>query len=376
MNQARTTALAALLGALACVAGPSGARAADVDISVPSARLAAFFGHPFAMRAEVLTPPGFDPHGARRYPAIYEIHAFDRNFRPSWKPYAQWRDAIARAPEPFVVVFLDATEPAGHNEFVDSAGDGPWQTALTTELIPALEEAFRLEPDAAGRFVVGHSSGGWSALWLQLAAPDVFGGAWAIAPDPVDFHDFAGPDLADVPPQNFYDGPHGPWPFVRVGGRDTSTLRAYVASQRRLVGDQFASFEAVFSPLGPDGKPRPLFDRRTGDVDPVVAAYWETHYDLTAKVRRDWPTLAAREAGKINVFVGTADTFHLETSVARFARALRELGSDARVTFAPGRDHWSIFDLDGGLIARIVREASETRARELRAAATGRPKPG
>ncbi len=36
----------------------------------------------------------------------------------------------------------------------------------------------------------GHSSGGWSSLWLQIEHPEVFGGVWSLAPDPVDFRDF------------------------------------------------------------------------------------------------------------------------------------------------------------------------------------------
>ena len=33
-------------------------------------------------------------------------------------------------------------------------------------------------------------------------------------------------------------------------------------------GGQLHSFEAVFSPLGHDGRPRPLWDRATGAMDP------------------------------------------------------------------------------------------------------------
>ena len=46
-----------------------------------------------------------------------------------------------------------------------------------------------------GRLLQGHSSGGWAALWLQVNYPDVFGGTWPTAPDPVDFHAFIPVDL-------------------------------------------------------------------------------------------------------------------------------------------------------------------------------------
>ncbi len=85
---------------------------------------------------------------------------------------------------------------------------------------------------------------------------------------------------------------------------------------------------------------RPLGDRATH-----VARYRPEAGGQTQRLRRD------------------EDTFHLESSVARFATTLRSLGSDARVTIAAHRNHWSIFDESDGLIARIVREASEANAR-------------
>jgi hypothetical protein len=55
-------------------------------------------------------------------------------------------------------------------------------------------------------------------------------------------------------------------------------------------GGQMASFEAVFSQRGPDGQPRPLFDRETGRIDPSVQKAWE-RYDISAILRQEWPQL-------------------------------------------------------------------------------------
>jgi len=359
----RVVAFVLALGFVAS-AGRAASAAAIYEFSTPSSVLGAFFNHPVKMRAQVLVPDDYDRAPQRRYPAIYYVHAFGPA-RPTYAVSNAWRAALAAAPESFVLVLLDATYPAGHNAFVDSANDGPWGTALTTEFIPALEANVRLEPRASGRFLVGHSSGGWSSLWLQVNYPQLFGGVWSIAPDPVDFHDFTGPNIADTPPQNFFRGPHGLWPIYRVQGRDRETLRRFVRDEDAKPGGQFDSFEAVFSPRGANGKPQQLFDRRTGDVDPAVAAYWEAHYDIAALVRRSWPELAPQLAAKLNIFVGTQDTYHLETSVARLAEVLRDLGSDARVTFARDCDHWSIFDYEGGLFSRIVREMHVTRASQF-----------
>src|SRR3546814_4636404 len=91
---------------------------------------------------------------------------------------------------PMSWVILDQHIATGTHEFADSANNGPWGAALTTEAIPALEAKYRMDARPSGRFLNGHSSGGWSTLWLQVAYPKIFGGTWPTAPDASDFHDF------------------------------------------------------------------------------------------------------------------------------------------------------------------------------------------
>jgi hypothetical protein len=47
-------------------------------------------------------------------------------------------------------------------------------------------------------------------------------------------------------------------------------------------GEQFDIWQAVYSPAGDDGYPKPIFDKETGDIDHSVAAHWKDHYDLYA----------------------------------------------------------------------------------------------
>ncbi len=70
---------------------------------------------------------------------------------------------------------------------VNSANNGPYQDALLTELVPALEKRFHLIPEANARSLTGGSTGGWECAALQIQRPDFFGGAWCLYPDPVDF---------------------------------------------------------------------------------------------------------------------------------------------------------------------------------------------
>src|SRR5206468_6466151 len=132
-------------------------------------------------------------------------------------------------------VFLDGSFPTGHHDFADSVNNGPWGKALTTELIPYLEQHFHLVAKPYARFLTGHSSGGWSSLWLQVAYPDFFGGTWSTSPDPVDFRDFQRVDLY-APDQNLFTDAEGqPRPLSR-GDRGRVLLYKKFSDMEVLMG--------------------------------------------------------------------------------------------------------------------------------------------
>jgi acetyl esterase/lipase len=96
-----------------------------------------------------------------------------------------------------------------------------------------------------------------------------------------------------------------------------------------------------------------LFDRDTGRIDPVVQKAWE-RYDISRILRQNWQALGPRLRGKLHIIVGTADTFHLDEAARLLDETLKELGSDARVEFVEGRNHFDLYK--GGLTERIARE--------------------
>jgi S-formylglutathione hydrolase FrmB len=198
---------------------------------------------------------------------------------------------------------------------------------------------------ASGRFLTGHSSGGWATLWLQTRYPSVFGGTWSTSPDPSDFHDFTNIDLY-APGANAYREADGSeTPLVRDHDKLIATLRQFARLEQVIgpYGGQFASFDWVFSPKGPDGRPLPIFDRTTGAVDPAVAAYWRDHYDIAWRIEHHWPALRRDLDGKIHLIVGTADTFYLDGPAHRLKAVLDRLGAHAAFTFLPGRTHGDLF---------------------------------
>ena len=299
------------------------------------------------MKAWVLLPPGYGSHPKESYPTVYFTHGFGGNLaemRVQIAPILYQHMKSGKMPE-MIWVLLDESGPTGTHEFADSVNNGPWGAALATELIPYLERRYRMDARVSGRFLQGHSSGGWATLWLQTRYPKIFGGTWSTSPDPSDFHAFSTVDLY-APKANMYRRPDGSaQPIVRVHGRVLATMEQ-LARMEAVVGDyggQLASFEWVFSPRGPDGRPLPMFDRTTGAVDPTVVAYWGDHYDIARRIETHWATLAPDLRGKIHLFVGTDDTFYLDSAAHRLQSLLDRLHGEARFTFIPGRTHFDLY---------------------------------
>jgi hypothetical protein len=311
-----------------------------------SPALTAFSGRQTYVRAWVITPPDYEDHRADRYPAVYWTHGFGGDLNGARFVGGEILDLMTKKKlPPMIWVMLDESCPTGTHEFDNSVNNGPWGTALTTEFIPYLEKKYRMDGEPAGRFLQGHSSGGWASLQLQIDYPTVFGGTWSTSPDPSDFHDFTGIDLY-APHANVYRRSDGtPSPIARDHGKVVATFEQFAKNERVLgpYGGQIASFEWVFSPRGADGRPLQMFDRDTGDVDPVVIAYWRDHYDLAHIVQTTWNERGADLRGKIHVFVGTADTFYLDRAAHKLDAVLSALGANAHFTYIPDRTHFDLY---------------------------------
>jgi hypothetical protein len=325
-----------------------------------SERLSAFWGREQVIEAGVVLPPGHGD-GKGRWAVCYDIHGFGGSHRAAWSRGQQLLTKMEQGDYPrLLYVYLNAHFPLGHHEFADSVNNGPWGQALTEEFIPALEQAFGAAAKPSARFLTGHSSGGWSSLWLQVTYPEFFGGTWSTAPDPVDFRDFTGFDIYSA--KNAYVGADGqPIQLMRRGGAWLMTIQQFTERelQRRDYGGQMASFDAVFSPRGEDGRPMRLWNRETGDLDPVVAQYWR-RYDISWLLRDQWAMLGPKLGGKLKVFCGLQDTFRLEGACKLLKVELAKLGSDAEVILVEERDHGTLLRphelWPQGLLDRIHRE--------------------
>lgn len=332
-----------------------------IDFVSPS--LTGFWGREIHMRGWVLLPPDYASHPNDRYPTVYFTHGFGGTLsalRARYGPILYGRMKQGKMPG-MIWVLLDESSATGTHEFADGVNNGPWGTALTTELIPHLESTYRMDARTSGRFLQGHSSGGWATLWLQTRYPKIFGGTWSTSPDPSDFHFFSTIDLY-APHANFYRTPEGKLhPMLRDHGEPHATMQQLAEVEQVLgeYGGQLASFEWVFSPRGSDGRPAQLFNRTTGEIDPNIANYWREHYDIVERLKSNWNTIGPDLKGKIHLFVGTDDTFYLDGAAHSLQSTLDQLGGEAQFTFLPSRSHFNVY-LDGtdrdALFDRIAAE--------------------
>jgi hypothetical protein len=147
-----------------------------------------------------------------------------------------------------------------------------------------------------------------------------------------------------APDANMYTDSRGQRrPIARMGDTARLFYREFVRVETVLgPGGQIGSFEAVFSPRGEGGSPRPLFDRATGKVDPETARAWEK-YDIVKVLEKNWPTLAPKLKGKLRVYAGEKDNFYLEGATRLLGAKLKELDPENSaqwiVEVVPGMAH-------------------------------------
>ena len=325
--------------------------------------LSRFWGHQMRIRAWVILPPGYDTSPQERYPTVYCTHGFGGNLESSLMSGMSIRGRLEQGKmPPMIWVMLDESLPEGTHEFADSVNNGPWGSALTGEFVPYIERKYRTDTRRDGRFLNGHSSGGWATLQLEVNYPRIFGGTWSTSPDPSDFHDFTGPDLYASAANLLIRKPDGtPWPLIREGGKVLATFEEFARLEAVLgpYGGQISSFDWVFSPKDDSGAPKPMFDRQTGAVNPEVVAYWREHYDLAHIVEANWNSRGADLKGRIHLMVGTSDTFYLDGAAHKFEAVLNRLGAEAHFSYLPEKTHFDLYAIGQDREALFDRIAAE-----------------
>lgn len=313
-------------------------------IKFQSKILSDFWGQPMFLGATILLPKGYHEEMNRRYPVNYIQGHFST--RPPYgfrEPETGGTGARAQrgtqfykywtsddAPRMLAVTFQHPCPYYDDSYAVNSPNVGPFGDAILQELIPHIEENFRVIRESYARVLSGGSTGGWISLALQIFYPDFFGGVFSLCPDPVDFRYFQCIDI--YKDKNAYHKDFGWRTVPTASDRDTFGITLLTSKQRNMYelvlgtkgrsGEQIDIFEAAYGPIGPDGYLKPLFDPVSGEIDPEVAEYWRENFDLRHILERDWAELGPKLEGKIHIYTGDMDTHYLDNAVVLMERFL------------------------------------------------------
>ena len=295
-------------------------------IRFQSVILSKWWGQPIYLGATVLLPKGYDTHPNVRYPVNYMQDHFSLNPPGGYGRGGDFdRFWMSDTAPRFIAVTLQHPSPYYDDSYgVDSENNGPYGEAIIKELIPAVEQKFRVIREPWARMLSGGSTGGWIALAHQVLYPDFYGGSFALCPDAVDFsyHQIVniysdanayyidkGWSKVERPSQRKIDG------NIEVMMKDENWYELVVGDKSRS-GGQWDIWEATYSPVGPDGYPRRLWNKETGIIDKSVAEQWKK-YDMAEILRKNWTVLGPKVANKIHIYVGDMDSYYLNDAVEK-----------------------------------------------------------
>ena len=345
-------------------------------IKFQSPLLSEFWGRPIYLGAIVLLPKGYDTHPDVEYPVHYIQGHFSLRppygFREDGGFFDAWTGEDF--PRMIAVTFQHPCPYFDDSYAVNSVNSGPYGDALLTELIPLIEEKFRIIRKPYARVLSGGSTGGWESLALQIFHPEFFGGTWSFFPDPVDFRYYQLVNIYEDENAFFIDrGWMKPErPLMRDGHgqvlvtlRQMNQLEAVLGSKGRSC-QQLDAWNAVYGPVGKDGYPRLLWDKQTGDIDHEVAEYLKD-YDLRFHLEKNWKMIGPQLVGKLHVYCGDMDNFYLNEAVYEMEAFLESTENPYYAgTFQYGRPRqthgWNPFGRNTGEMEKAMAEHIEKNA--------------
>ncbi len=356
-------------------------------IKIQSQILTEFWGQPMYLGAVILLPKGYHENPDQSYPVNYMQGHFSLNppygFREK-KPasgssreqrgydfYEYW--VSDECPRMLAVTFQHPCPYYDDSYAVNSPNVGPYGDAVMQELIPCIEKEFRIIQKPYARILSGGSTGGWISLAMQIFYPEFFGGVFSLCPDPVDFRYFQCVDIYND--KNAYFKEFGGISVPTPSDRQTDGIVTLTYEQRNHYelalgtknrsGQQIDIFEAAFGPIAGDGYVKPLFDKKTGEIDPEVAEYWKEHYDLRHYLETHWPEIGSALEGKLHIYTGDMDTHYLNNAVGLLERFLEKTKNPhygGTVKYGDGEPHcWGPYGEE--LIELIGKHVEEMRVK-------------
>ncbi len=267
----------------------------------------------------VYLPPSYEQHTKRRFPVVYCLTGFTgrgrmllntQAFSPNLAERMDALIACGHAGE-MILVMPDCFTRLGGSQYINSTATGRYEDHLIKEIVPFVDRHFRTRAEAAGRAVVGKSSGGYGALVNAMRHADVFGAAASHSGDCYFEYGY----LPDFPKT-----------FRAIAGDAGKFIEKFWSEEKKGKNDITAlniiAMSACYSPdpSAPLGFRLP-FDTTTGEIDNAVWARWLTH-DPVRMVEHHAEHL--RSLKLLYLDAGTQDKFHLDTGARILATRLRE----------------------------------------------------
>ena len=145
------------------------ASAARVDtLAIPSAAMHKTY------RAAVVLPASYAKNKKAHYPVLYLLHGAYGHFA-DWLKNTPDKQLVQRLADQYnLIVVMPEGETFAF--YLDSpvSPDSQFETYLTKEVLPKIDQTYRTVADGKGRVIAGLSMGGHGALYLSARHPDLY----------------------------------------------------------------------------------------------------------------------------------------------------------------------------------------------------------
>ncbi len=270
----------------------------------------------------VYLPPSYDTCSTE-YPCVICLAGFTGSGR-SWFNFQAWIPSIdermdrliANGMPEMILVFPDCFTRYGGSQYLDSIAVGAYRSYLIEEIIPFVEQRYRVKRDRRFRGVMGKSSGGYGAIRIAMDHPQLFSATACHSGDMYFEYAYT---------QEF---PSAQRKLEKAGGLSRFLERfdelPKAGKDDHAVLDLIA-MSACYSP-NPDAVPHRFdlpFEEWSGRIREDVWARWKKHDPLEI-VKQKGESL--REFGLVYVDCGRRDEFALNLGARMFCAELAGQG--------------------------------------------------
>ena len=233
------------------------------------------WGDPTQRTLSVYLPPNYE-NTNEAYPVLYYLAAYTNSGlgMSSWRNFGENiserldRLIAEESIGPVIMVFPDCFTKLGGNQYLDSIGVGAYASHIHEEIVPLVEEQFRVKKGSDHRAVLGKSSGGFAAMRFAMDFPG-FWGAVANQSGDAGFdilyqRDF--PAVADTLAEFNYDCEK----FIKRFWRAKKIMGSHILTLMHLC------MAATYDP-SEDGAIHLPFNLKTCEIDAQRWARWQAH---------------------------------------------------------------------------------------------------